>query len=444
MTIINYKNLDVAVVGFGIEGKAVINYFHKYYPKKEIFVIDEKLKVDQNEKHPNLKYILGQKCLDKLVDFDIIFISPGISIYKKEVKQAKKKGVLISSATQLWYDHHKHDLSVFITGTKGKSTTSSLIHHVLRKLNNNVHLIGNIGLPAASQIDIASANNTWIVELSSFQSAVLKASPTISVLLNLFPEHIDWHDTVEQYYKDKLRIISSTVDGTAIINSNSKEKVNKILGEGKRTYFNDPSSFHHKYNNIYKGNKKIFLGKHIPLNGEHNLENICAMLCVIGKMGIDPEQAVELLSDFQNLPHRMEEFATVNEVLFVDDSISTIPQSAIKALNYYKKKHVTLIFGGLDRGLDWDKFSIWLAKSSVRNIIGLPETGHSIVNKINSMPEYKQKQLFLVDDLGAAVAAAKKITPRHGVVILTPAAPSQNKFRDYKERGTTFKKLVLE
>jgi UDP-N-acetylmuramoylalanine--D-glutamate ligase len=168
------------------------------------------------------------------------------------------------------------------------------------------------------------------------------------------------------------------------------------------------------------------------------------MLCVTEKLDIDPEQAIKHLFDFQNLPHRMEEFATINEVLFVDDSISTIPQSAIEAINYYKLKRTTLIFGGLDRGLDWNSFSVWLAKSKVINIIGLPNTGHTIIEKISSMPEHKKKQLFMANDLNDAVSIAKKITPKYGVVLLTPAAPSQNKYRDYKERGATFKKLVLE
>ena len=445
MTIVNYKNTSIAVLGFGVEGKAVVNYFYKNYPDKEICVIDESLNTTKTNNSNNIHYISGKNSLDCLIDFDIVFISPGISIYRNEIVMAKQSGVLFSSASQLWYDHHKDDLTIFVTGTKGKSTTSSLIHHVLNKLNDNVHLIGNIGIPAVDKVDMPFDNNIWIVELSSFQSATLKANPDISILLNLYPEHIDWHGSVEQYYRDKLRIIANTTrKGTAIINYKNKNIISNLLGIGCWINFNDPSCIHHRDNRIYNGKKIICQDRDIPLNGNHNLENICAMLCVIEKMGIEHNQAIELLHDYHSLPHRMQEFATINGVLFVDDSISTIPQSAMEAINYYEIRNTTLILGGLDRGLDWGEFSIWLSMSKVSNIIGLPDTGHTVVNNIRSTSNDNKIQLFIVDDLEDAVSIAKKLTPTHGVVLLTPASPSQNKYRDYKERGDLFKKFVLQ
>jgi len=426
----------IAIIGLGLEGLATIKYLSNLYPNKEIHAFDE----GANQLKPasfNIPYHTGEKCLDKLLDFDVILVSPGISVYRKELITAQKNGSIIIPTTQLWYDRHKDDFCIFVTGTKGKSTTSSLIYHVLNSMKENVHLIGNIGKPAVDSI-VDSTNNTWIVETSSYQSAKLNVKPDISVLTNLYPEHIDWHGSIEQYYKDKLRLLNKSK--LQVINLNIKDKV---FNKNKTIYFNDKLNFHYKNNTIYKGEIKIGKIKSTLLKGSHNLENICAMLCVVDLIGVDPKHAINLLDGFQKMEHRLEEFAKIDNILYVDDCLSTIPQSTISAIESYYGYKITLIIGGADRGLgkEWKKFAKHLSKANIFSIIGMPDTGFKVVQELESMQH--NSKLFYAKNLKDAVLTAKKVAPTGGVILLSPASPSHNKYKNYREKGMLFQSLSL-
>ena len=157
---------------------------------------------------PFLKLETGKKSLEKLTDFDIVIKSPGISYYRPEIKQAQAKGVEFTSATRLWFAEHTNDTTVCITGSKGKSTTSSLLTHLLRYAGKRVTLGGNIGTPMLDMLAVEPRPDIWVLELSSYQLTDFNFSPTIGVLLNLFPEHLDWHGAVSTYYQDKIKLFS--------------------------------------------------------------------------------------------------------------------------------------------------------------------------------------------------------------------------------------------
>lgn len=431
----NYNTAKIAIIGLGAEGLATIKYLIAQYPNKELYAFDENISQPKSFA-TNVLYHIGNSCLEKLLDFDIILVSPGISVYRQELIAAQKNGAKIIPTTQLWYDRHKHDFCIFITGTKGKSTTSSLIYHVLNNIKKNVHLIGNIGVPAIDSI-VSSSDNIWIVETSSYQSVKLEVEPDIAVLTNLYPEHINWHGSINQYYKDKLRLLNKSK--LQIINSDIKAKV---PNSNQSIYFNNSLGFHYKNNRIYNGNIEIGQIKQSSLKGSHNLENICAMLCVVNSMGVNIKHAIKLLDTFKQMEHRLDEFAKIDNILYIDDCLSTIPQSTISAINSYDNRKMILIIGGMDRGLgeEWEKFAEYLATTNLFSIIGMPDTGFKIIKSLELMQCHAK--LHYAKNLEEAVLIAKNTVPTGGAVLLSPAAPSHNQYKNYHQKSLLFQNLV--
>ena len=285
------------------------------------------------------------------------------------------------------------------------------------------------------------------MELSSYQISDFDGSPSIALLLNLFPEHLDWHINVENYYKDKLNIFSNQkADGIAILNK-TDENTAELINTNKKApvYFNDESGFHVKDGWIYKADKKIFSGEKMPIPGNHNLSNACAALTVVEQLGINIEICLDALTTFKGLPHRLYPWGQINEITYIDDSISTTPQSAIAAIETYSGKDITILLGGFDRGLNIDELAKHVVTKPVHAVITMPDNGpriaEAIKKEITNQPESSIK-LYESKDLADALKIAKEITPKNGVVLLSPGAPSYGKFKNFAERGDKFAKLA--
>lgn len=439
MKIKQLENKKIAIFGYGREGQSILRAIRRQLPEQSLTVLnDTPLTLEERK----VEVCSGEAVAARLQTFDIVIKSPGISAYRPEILDAKAAGVVFSSATRLWFAEHEHAKTVCVTGTKGKSTTTSLIAHLLRAAAWQVALGGNIGTPLFDLPD-EPAPDVWVLELSSYQTSDFDADPNMSVLLNLFPEHLDWHGDVDTYFQDKLNLLRQTQQGQKILNAQDvntqaySQKLNNCL------YFNQKDGFHHDAQMIYHGDTRLLALQALPIAGQHNASNLCAALTVVQALGVDVQTCLPALQDFQSLPHRLCVLGSKNAVRYVDDSISTTPQSSLAAVQAFPDCHVTLLLGGYERGLDWTELAAFARQRPIQAIITLPDNGYRIAQILrqtqatNGLPK-----VFEASDLAAALAQAQAITPSGGVVILSPGAPSYGRFTNFQERGLLFAELA--
>lgn len=449
MRIQELRGKKIALWGLGSEGWSTLKMIRKKFPATQITVLNDKDIRNEMEsmlqQDPFLTLVVGDDIKNAINDFDVVIKSPGISSYRPEIEEAKANGVIFTSATRLWFAEHQNDKTICITGSKGKSTTSSLITHLLRNSGKRVTLGGNFGTPMLDMLEVEPKPDFWVIEMSSYQISDLDSAPYIALLLNLFPEHLDWHKNVENYYKDKLNIFTPQREGQkAIINKIDPNTQNYLSQIRNPIFFNDENGFHVKDGDIYKGQEKVFLGKDVPIPGNHNLSNICAALTVVEQAGVDYKKCIDAIKTFKGLPHRLYPWGIKEDIKYIDDSISTTPQSAIAALETYKGKEITILLGGFDRGLNVDDLARYVVENNINAVITMPDNGPRIYDTIEKEMQGKSTSLKLIsaEDLKDAVAKAKEVTSKDGIILLSPGAPSYGKFKNFAERGDTFARLA--
>ena len=443
----------VALWGFGREGRATLQWLHKRLPDLPLTVMNDTplppdTEIAENE---NVRFLTGAKATNAIPSYDIIIKSPGISIYRPEVLNAQAQGVRFTSATQLWFDEHPHIKTICVTGTKGKSTTSSLITEMLRKSGANVMLGGNIGVPLLSQTDLPTPPEIMVIELSSYQTSDLNASPSVALLLNLFPEHLDWHGCTANYFRDKLRLFNAVSDRNVILNHTDLITQQFSHRWPDAQWFNHRNGFHVADKHICRGVQRLLDIKHVRLPGTHNLSNICAALTVLKIMGIDAADCVKTGAAFTGLPHRLQIIGEKDGLLYVDDSISTAPEATIAAVQSFQGRNITLLVGGFDRGLPLEQLAAFLVSQSglghsLWAVVTMPESGVRLADAIRDILARQPDNSFKLreaSDLEQAVSIAQEITPPEGVILLSPAAPSYGAFKDFEQRGEAFTASAL-
>ena len=445
----------ILILGFGVEGQSTYKIIRKYLKNQLLYIADKEKNF--NEKYEmltddvNAKYLSGKEYLDNLDDYDIIIKSPGISLKDIDISAFKQK---ITSQLELlleFFDVY----TIGVTGTKGKSTTSSLIYEMISKQGKNTLLLGNIGIPIFDYIDVIKKDMIVVLEISSHQLEYVKKSPNISIFLNLYEEHLDHYKSINEYIEAKANIFKyKKKEDYFLYNADNKyvrdvvEKHKKEMGECYNNIY--PISFENR--EYYDKNKIIYENGIIKnyenvklynssderkLLGNHNLNNIMFVLAVSEILKLDLKKTVETINIFNPLPHRMELVGTFDEITYYNDSIATVPESAMNSIEAIKNIN-TLIIGGMDRGINYQEFIEFLNNSDIGNLICLPTTGHNIADKItnNTMRIYK------VETMEDAVNIAKKVTKKGNNCLLSPAASSNEFFKNFKERGEKFKRLV--
>ena len=338
--------------------------------------------------------------------------------------------------------------SIGITGTKGKSTTSTLMYQVLKDQNKEVMLLGNIGEPIFNKIDEMTANTVLVLEMSSHGLEFVKRSPNISILLNAFEEHLDHYSSLEKYIEAKFNIAKYQNDNDSFIYNFDNKLMNEFGYKHRQNDFavsileepNTKNKVFLKGDDIYLNNEKLFnKNLEMKLKGMHNINNIMFVITAAKLLNLDIMKALETVSNFEPLEHRMEFVATINGANYYNDSIATIPEATINGVNAIQNVN-TLIIGGKDRGVNLEELIEFLANSDIENIICLHTTGEYIYRKL----EKSDKNLFKVNNMESAVKIAKKVTKSGTNCLLSPAAASYGFFKNFKERGEIFKKCVLE
>jgi UDP-N-acetylmuramoylalanine--D-glutamate ligase len=439
------------ILGFGMEGESTYRFLRKYFSNILITVADKNPEISEKIKDLNTKLIVGTQYLDSLNDFDIIFKTPGISLNHLPFTVSREK---ITSQTDIFLDHFSSQI-IGITGTKGKSTTSSLIYHIVKLFTDDVVLVGNIGVPPFNRIGEITDNTKIICELSSHQLEYISKGPRIGILLNLFQEHLDHYETFKTYQQSKFNITRYQEISDNFIFNADDILIRKLFSEANlnRNYFgcslqNVQSKGcwvdHEKlYFSDGTGESMIIdLCTGLLLKGDHNIRNIMAAICACKLAGVTDDIISEGIRTFKGLEHRMEYVGEFNGIHFYNDSIATIPEAVIEAVKTLKNVD-TLILGGFDRGIDYNKLVEFIAASAISNILLLGDAGKRIQAGIERH-DTSRKTILHVQSLEDAVNIAKEKTAKSGICLLSPAAASYDKFKNFEERGTLYKKLVKD
>jgi UDP-N-acetylmuramoylalanine--D-glutamate ligase len=374
-----------------------------------------------------------------LLGCDVVVRSPGISRYRPEVARLAAAGVELTTGTNLWFAEHPDALTIAVTGTKGKSTTSALIAHLAASRGLRVRLAGNIGLPLVDLLAHDDEVDLWVLELSSFQTSDLEASPSVGVLLNLYREHTDWHGTQQRYWADKLALFAHRPQMHSVLNGADAAVRARAALFPHPIWFRDPGGFDVAPSGITLAGRPYADRERIALVGDHNLDNVCAALAALAAAGIEGDDLIASLGDFTPLAHRLEPLGERGGILFVNDSIATIPEATVAAARAIAPRPTVLLVGGRDRRQDYASLVAHLAGgSAVVAVVGMPANGPAIVEAIAGAPV----ETASAGDLADAVARALALVPPGGAVLLSPGAPTGDEFGDFQVRGDAFREIV--
>ena len=443
----------IAIWGAGREARAAANALSKRFPGASLTIIgrDAEAMLQGEGSHANghqassaTRWRIEQHepDLESLKRFDVIVKSPGISPYRSPVPEAEAAGVRFVSGTQLWFAAHPEARVIAVTGTKGKSTTSSLIAHLLRAAGRKVALCGNIGTPLLELIDPPVAPEFWVAELSSFQTRDLDPPPEVAVVLNLYPEHLDWHGSVERYFADKLQLLGVPGRRPRVSVLNAMQALPPgAAPESTIAWFNDPAGCHVAGDAIWRGEREVVKLDVLPLPGLHNAQNLCAALTAIDAVGVTIDDVASALRGFHALPHRLQPLGLRDGIEYVNDSIATTPHATLAALSHYRDRAVTVLVGGYDRGVDWQAFRDAVDASPPHAIVAMGQSGPRIIATLAPLDERKVRR-FEAKSLDEAMRIALANTPGGGVILLSPGSPSFGEFKDYVDRGRRFAALA--
>ncbi len=428
---------NVAILGIGREGLAVRDHLRSLAPEQELTFYSEA------PPDPETAACLGERDrleigpLDaaRLNRHDVLVRSPGISPYRSALRADREAGVRFTTGTNLWMAEHPEARTLCITGTKGKSTTSALLQHLLREAGQRVGLAGNIGVPLVS-CDAQSAD-WWVVELSSYQICDLEAPPWLTLFLNLSDEHLDWHQGAENYRRDKLRLARLAPEGRLFANGADAVLRNALADRPDTRWFNQAPGVHLADHRLWEGDRPLPPLPAAP--GDHNLVNLAGALAVVDALDLRPESLARACASFEGLPHRLTTLGTVRGVRLVDDSLSTTPVATLAALQALRDlPAVTVLVGGMDRGLDWSEHAEAFQAAAPHALVALPDSGARVLEALASGGVAPPGGLHEAADMTEAVSRALALTPAGGAVLLSPGAPSFPRYADYRERAAAF------
>ncbi|MEU7907751.1 UDP-N-acetylmuramoyl-L-alanine--D-glutamate ligase [Actinoplanes sp. NPDC049118] len=448
MRLTDLRGRSVAVWGTGREGRAAVMAVAAHGPARLIAVDDSVnfLSVPWEGELAALAPLAGgDHAFAALVAADVVVRSPGVPQTHPWMAELRSRGVTVTGGSALWMADHA-GRTVGVTGSKGKSTTAALISHLLAAVDRPNVFGGNIGVPL---LDLPPAQQ-YVLELSSYQCSDLTDSPRVAVVTSLFPEHLDAHGGEREYYRDKLNLLAHGPE-LIVINGADERLVTETLrardangfaavpaGGGDSRFRIDDDDL------VYCSDDALFPRAALRLRGRHNGRNLCVALAVLDGMGIDvvarKDDLRRAVESFEGLPHRLAEIEDPSGLTFVDDTLSTSPYSAMHAIDAYEGRPLTVLVGGTDRGLDYAPLRDHLRGLEI-TVIGLPDSGPRILDELAGLPGVRTEA---AEDLPSAVRLARKLTPPGGVVLLSPAAPSYGRFRNFEHRSEVFAQAVRD
>jgi UDP-N-acetylmuramoylalanine--D-glutamate ligase len=469
MMLVDLAAARILILGLGREGMATYQFLRAQFPEKVLGLAD-RLPIEQLDARAQraiaadraLIIHLGQGYLAGLKAYDVVIRSPGVPLITPAIAEAMRAGVRVTSHIEIFLANCT-GTTIGVTGTKGKSTTASLIDAILRAGGLDSHLVGNIGVPALSLLPTIGPRSYAVIELSSYQLDGIGRSPRIAVLLNIVPEHLDLHGGFENYVRAKQNITRfQTADDVLIYNAmypipreiadstrarrvgfafepaagvTTFVQANEIIYRNEK----DPGVSHVAYENILPVND-------IALPGRFNLQNVLAAVTAGRILGVDREAVAAAVRAFKPLAYRLEPVGTFDGITFYDDPLATIPEATIAALDALGSGVATILLGGFDRGVEMDGLARRLRRSEVRTLILFPPSGTRIWQAVQR--EYGNDLAlpasFFTTDMRTAVSLAHANTPKGRICLHSPASPSFGLFKDYAQRGDLFRRYVRD
>lgn len=448
------KFRKVAIIGLGVSNLPLLDYM--YEKKARVTVFDER-NIENIAKEVmdkittySFEFSLGKNCLEKLKGFDIIFRSPSCLPTRSELQQEENRGAIVTTEIEMLMKMCPCKI-IGVTGSDGKTTTTSLIHSILQKAGYHTFLGGNIGTPLFTKLSEMKPEDIVVLELSSFQLMGMKVSPDIAVITNITPNHLNIHKDYEEYIEAKKNIFKYQNEKGILILNYDNEITRNCANEahGKVIFF----SYKEKLDNGFivdgrvikecedKIRKHIFNGDDAILRGSHNLENIATAIAAT-KTLVSTEEAVEAIKEFKPVEHRIEFVKEIDQVKWYNDSASSSPTRTLSGLNAFDEE-IILIAGGYDKNLDYQPLAKPIVEK-VKALLLIGQTSGKIFDVVKEELETQKKELdiYMCESLEQTVTLAKKIAKPGNVVLFSPASASFDMFKDFADRGNQFKKLV--
>ena len=428
----------IVIWGFGREGRSTFRLLRRLFPERTLWVADDNV-IDLSE-FGNTEFIHLASQEPHFDSFDLIMKSPGIAVFRDDVPMDK-----LCSQTELFLMLLRKQV-IGVTGTKGKSTTSSLLYHIISGVHENTIFCGNIGIPCLDMLDRIDDETVIVFEMSCHQLEFTHYSPSTAVLLNLHEDHLDHYITYAKYIEAKSHILTyQQPEDFAVLNLLDIDTLNAFAGEGQRLYNGrdiliDGRSVSCPYGDITVEEDNT------QLVGPHNLYNISVVYYICRRLfDISNDRFLELLATFSPLPHRLQKVGTFDGVTYYDDSISTICESAVNAIRSLGNVG-TVLLGGMDRGIDYTELMDCLFDVHIDNLVLIGEAAPRLNMLISERSEQTgiRQNVYMSKDFTDAVHTGMRLTAKGKVCLLSPAAASYDMFKNFEARGDEFARLVRE
>ena len=451
----NYlKNRKVAIIGLGVSNIPLLDYMHNVGAKVTVFDnrIIEDIPKDTMKKITDyaMEFSLGPNNLSKLEGFDIIFRSPSCLPTVPELQKEVERGAILTSEIEMLMKLCPGKV-IGVTGSDGKTTTTTLIYEILKANGYNCYLGGNIGTPLFTKLSEMTPDDIIVLELSSFQLMGMEISPSISVITNISPNHLNVHSSYEEYidakknifkYQDKGGIVVLNYDNS-ITKSAAKEANGKVVFFSSKTKLEDGIILDGDIIKECKDKlrRHILSTNTVALRGVHNYENICAAIAATSSL-VKVEDAVKAVQEFKGVQHRLEFIRELDGVKWYNDSIGTSPTRTIAGLHSFDER-IVLIAGGYDKHLDYTPIAKPILEK-VDSLILIGDTAPKIFDAVKNEAEKQGKdiKIYMCDEFKNTVLVAKKVAKPGQIVLFSPASASFDLFKNFEERGNKFKELV--
>ena len=444
----------VAIIGMGVSNIPLLDYLYNLHAKVTVF--DEREQININKEavekiHTySFELITGEGALEKLVGFDVIFRSPSCRPDRPEILQEIEKGAVLTSEIEMVLSLSPATI-IGITGTEGKTTTTSIIYAIIQKSGKKCFLGGNIGKPIFTQIKDMKPEDIVVLELSSFQLMNAEISPHISVVTNIYPDHLNVHKSYEEYREMKKNIFKYQTNQDIVVLNYDNEFTRDFSKEakGKVTFFSSKEKLENGYTYDEKEEtikycengvrRHLLKREEIKLRGIHNYENICAALAATAPI-IDIETQIQAIKEFCGVAHRLEFIRELHGVKWYNDSIGTSPASTIAGLKSFDE-NIILLAGGSDKGLDYTEIGQIIAQK-VGTLILTGPTSAKIEKATKLALKNKKIRIYYCSNMQETVNLANEVAKKGDVVLLSPASASFDLYTNFEQRGNVFRECV--
>lgn len=445
----DFKRKKVAFIGVGVSNNELI---HQFLDNDiDVTILDKNKNLDKSQ-FLGANIVLGENYLDNLEEYDCVIRSPGVYFNNPKLINARQNGTVITSEMELFFAKNCGK-SIAVTGSDGKTTTTTLIAKILEESGKTVHLGGNIGRALAPITDEITPNDVSVVELSSFQLLSFRYAPDVSVITNISPNHLDVHGTMDEYISAKKNIfLHQNEFSTTVLNADeemSDEFLPYIRGNiiqfslnnspTNSTFLREDGFLCHIKNGLIS---EIMHKNIIKIPGTHNIANYSAAISAV--LALYPETPIEniknIAENFNGVEHRIEFVRELDGVKWYNDSIATSPTRVLAGLKSFSQQ-LTVIAGGYDKKIPFEPMAETI-NEKVKNLILIGETAEKIAITIKNANNYTNINIQFVESMEKAVQTAYEITKSGDIITLSPACASFDMYPNFEKRGQHFKKLV--